>query len=80
MDRNEMIIMEEKRKVFKREQDYGLRYVCSLCGSVLKTELHYEDEDWLVKVLPCDICYLCENIQGYNEGYDRGYEAGFEDI
>ena len=79
MDRTDMDIIEEKRKAFKRESEYGLRYVCSECGKVLKTELHYEDEDWLIKVLPCEICFVSENIKGYNEGYDRGYKAGFDD-
>ena len=79
MNREDMDIVEEKRRVFKREQGYGLRYVCSQCGKALETELHYEDEDWLVKVLPCEVCYLAENIKGYNEGYDRGYRTGFGD-
>ena len=79
MDRVMMKEVEEKRKAFKRERDYSLRCKCSGCGRAIKTELHYEDDDWLVKLMPCEVCMTAENIKGYNEGYDRGYGAGFDD-
>ena len=75
MNKQEAMEIEKKRERFRK----GTTYKCSKCGQVLKGDLDWDEEDIVIKIIPCESCLLKERVKGHNEGYDRGYGLGYED-